>query len=206
MFRVINGIPFVFLHMEDADWNDRLRRFALDQESAIVKLPTTDAWENIADRHTTTSRYASYNSFLLDPELTRPLYRLVCQGYEMLRQATDSPPTPKMVGSWINLHREGHHLHRHTHHYPFVAYYAVHAKGSATIYGGKHPGEGDVRIENVNGQLVVTLGKPVYHEVTPWKGPDVRVTIACDIADLETGIENRVFVPLDGKGDSLARI
>ena len=102
-----------------------------------------------------------------------------------------------MIESWINVHRGGEHLHRHSHYYPFIAYYSVNAEGSSTIYGSQTPGNDDVEIKNKNGELVVTVGYPIHHEVTPWEKEDPRITIACDIAGTEMNHSNRMFIPFD---------
>lgn len=196
MFKILNGIPFVLLSNSDTDYNEKLRQFALAIELNLFNLPITDGWEEQANSSPTTSRYGAYNTFLLSP-ITWPLLNLIRAGYWLMIQNLNIPRVPRIIESWINIHRAGEHLHRHSHFFPFIANYSVNAEGSSTIYGTEKRCNDDVEIKNKNGQLVVTLGYPLYHEVTPWQQDEPRVTIACDMAGPEMNSPQRVFLPFD---------
>jgi hypothetical protein len=196
MFKMLNGIPFVFLSNPDTDYNEKLKQFALAIEPKLLYLPITDGWEEKAESSPTTSRYGAYNTFLLDP-ITWPLLNLIRAGYWLMIQSLNIPRYPRLIESWINVHRREEHLHRHSHFFPFIANYSVNAEASSTIYGTEKRCKDDVEIKNKNGQLVVTLGYPLYHEVTPWQFDEPRITIACDIAGPEVNYSQRVFLPFD---------
>jgi hypothetical protein len=196
VFKLLNGIPFVFLNNPDTAYNKELMQLALTIEPQLINLPVTDGWSERAKTNPTTSRYGAYNTFLLGPA-TWPLLNLIRAGYWLLIQNLGIPRVPRIIESWINIHREEEHLHRHSHFFPFIANYSVNAEPSSTIYGAQTRRGDDVEIKNRNGQLVVTVGYPLYHEVTPWRREAPRVTIACDIAGPEMYHPQRVFLPFD---------
>jgi hypothetical protein len=194
MFKMLNGIPFVFLSTPDAEYNEKLRQFALAMEPQLLGLPVTGGWEDVKPSPST-ARYGAYNTFLLDP-ITWPLLNLIRAGYWLMIQSLGVPRSPKLIESWFNVHRGGEHLHRHTHYYPIIGNYSVNAEPSSTIYGAEGRRDDDVEVVNKNGQLVMTVGYPVYHEVTPWTQDEPRITIACDIVSPEM-YHPGVFVPFD---------
>ena len=196
MFQRLNGIPFVFPNNPDTDHNEKLKQFALGIEPQLINLAVTDGWEDDTATSPTTSRYGAYNTFQLSP-VTEPLLNLIRAGYLLMIESLNIPRVPRIIQSWINIHRREGHLERHTHFFPFIANYAVNAEGSSTIYGAEKGSHDDVEIKNRNGQLVITVGYPIYHEVTPWELDEPRITVACDIAGTERNHPERVFLPFD---------
>lgn len=85
----------------------------------------------------------------------------------------------KIIQSWININRNGHYMKHHNHsQVPVVACYYV------TDYENKG-GElfitnTEEKIQPVAGQLLIFSGD-LYHEVLPYNGNNIRISIACNI-------------------------
>lgn len=151
------------------------------------------------------ARFSRYNIFLLDPAYL-PLFLALRHTYRTFLEATKAPRSARFLRAWLNIHQAGEQIGRHLHDATFIGTFAARAEGSETRYGGSSErDEDDVVIPNVDGQLVLTVGKRHYHETSCWERSDVaRVTYAFDILGEEGWRANRVQMPFDGDPRSLS--
>jgi hypothetical protein len=194
---VLGERQFAFARLEPG-YAALLENFALAEEEAIKTLPVAERWEHKEQTNPTTSRYNSYNVFLLSPQ-TLPLYFAIKQTYLRLLQAAGLEPGSRFIQCWYNIHRAGQCLPRHKHPYPFIGTFSAHATGSVTRYGSaRHTSNSDVILHHAPGQLMVTTGRDHFHETSVWQdSARPRVTFAFDILDESQWAPGQVFVPFD---------
>jgi len=192
-----NNRPFAFSRLSD-DYARALEQLALAKEPFVQTLPVTKGWERGVEESPTTARFASFSVFHLSP-ITLPLYFAIRETYRHLLGALEQEPTARFIQCWYNIHRSGASLVRHCHVYPFIGTFSAYADGSLTQYGNaKELSVGDVVIEHVPGQLVITTGPGHYHHTSTWKNPDrARVTYAFDILGANHWNPNQIFLPFD---------
>jgi hypothetical protein len=145
------------------------------------------------------ARFSRYNIFLLDTAYL-PLFLALRHTYRTLIDDTKAPRRARFLRAWLNIHQAGEQIGRHLHDAAFIGTFAARAEGSNTRYGGtRERSDADVIIPNLDGQLVLTLGKGHYHETTAWERDDAaRVTYAFDILGEDEWNANCVQIPFDG--------
>jgi len=177
----------------------RLTDLAMEYEPVVTELPVAEGWLEKSAENPTGSRYKSYNSFALDGE-TELLRRALGATYGFLREQIGAPAEPVSVQSWYNVHRAGQRLHRHVHGARYIGSFCAYGEGSVTRYGASvETDESDYPLPNHDGQLLVTLGRNHYHEVSVWEDAvHPRVSYAFDIVPREEEKVDGCYVRLDG--------
>jgi hypothetical protein len=173
--------PFAIARLP-LDYARRLTELAMRCEPAVTGLSVAEGWLERAAENPTGSRYKSYNSFELHPEMGL-LLRALRETYGFLRGQIGAPRVPVSVQSWYNVHRAGQRLHRHVHEARYIGSFCAYGEGSFTRYGpSAETDESDYALPNHDGQLLVTLGRNHYHEVSVWEDEaHPRVSYAFDI-------------------------
>ena len=201
-----NQRPFVFARLPVA-YARLLEQLALDYEAQVKALPVARGWEELAAENPTGARYTSYNTFLLDDRYFL-LFHALQHCYRHLLQQTKTQMGPCYLKSWFNVHRAGERLVRHQHQAPFIGSFCARGEGSTTGYGhSAHSNQDDYQVENIDGQLLVTLGPRHFHEVSLWQDPErARVSYAFDINPARNGPMPSIYIPFDAGTQALTRL
>lgn len=202
MFVVKEGVPFVFNRMEDKGVIGRLYDLCLSVEPSLLKLEKDIKWKDTIGSETT-ARYSKYSFFLLKDPVVKPVFDLIKASYHEMLESLNKARTSMFIQCWINIHRKGQHLAKHSHKFPMHGHLTVNAHETATIYGDND----ETVIPNENGLLTLLGTANVMHSVTPYEvDHGARVSIAFDLLpevwiekDLywRKTFEDRVFIPFD---------
>jgi hypothetical protein len=189
-------IPFAFARL-DMQYARSLEASAHRHLKMIDSLPSTPGGPD-PSLNFTGARYASYNVFLLGPEFL-PLFHAIHRTYRALLDAIESEPVGRFIKCWFNITDSTVGMDRHSHSAPFIGTFAARAEGTTTSFGMQPQAtEDDVVVENLDGQLLLTIGMNHFHGVS--KRNDVlgkRVTYAFDIVSADQWRSDRIQVPFD---------
>ena len=130
--------PFAVAQMQP-DYATGLELLAPVLEQRILCLPVTEGWEAAASGNPTGSRYGSYNALLLDP-LHTELFLGIRTTARFLREQIGLAHTPTMIQSWLNVHRAGQRLGRHSHDATLIGFFIAYGKASTTSFGADRLG------------------------------------------------------------------
>ena len=202
MFEIKIDVPFVFNRIESSEIINRLYDLCLSAEPSLLKLEKDIMWRDIEGSETT-ARYSNYNVFLIKDPVVKHVYDLIKLSYYEMLDALKKPRESMFIQCWINVHRKGQNLAKHSHRFPMHGHLTVNAHQTATIYGDND----ELTIPNENGLLTLLGASNVMHSVTPYKlAQGARVSIAFDLLP-EAWIgkdlywrkiyEDRIFIPFD---------
>lgn len=179
------GLQFVFRDVGTIALMERLTQFCLEVETHIVTLEPN--WPDDVNDHPTTSRKKSYNFLSYDHPGLKALAVAILDAYT---EYSSQPCKDLWVECWLNVHREGAALPKHSHPgYLAAGHLGVCTDDSSTVYVGDRGQE--IEIPAKNGRLTLFGGDE--HFVTPWSRADTpRVSVAFNLLP---GIVARKYDP-----------
>lgn len=145
------------------------------REEEILKLPKIHEW-NVE----TSSRAALYNTLAWDGEWAN-LAGWICEEWNEYAKFLGVRPEIYAQG-WLNVFRAGNSFPAHVHDCPWHGFFVVRGGNSFTrFYYTDLRGRQRIHdIPSVDGTLILVPGW-YYHEVSPWTGPGLRITMAFDL-------------------------
>lgn len=146
--------------------NDHLKKFALELEQTEEKWAIR--YSNIGGWHSQIHLFKTYKNESLNA-LQESI--LTCTEKILNRK-------PTIVSSWININRKGNRNKSHMHECPLAACYYI---ASEDNHGGEFFMTGTpIKFTPEIGTLLIFPGN-AYHEVLPYEGDKVRISLACNI-------------------------
>lgn len=145
--------------------NDQLKRFALDLEQ---KESSTHSNNTIGGYHSSWKLFKDHSDDIIC-ELRDRIS--ACVKKILKRDGI-------IAHSWVNINRSGNSMKSHYHAIKLVVCYYV--TSNKNLGGEFMITKTSLKIQPEAGMLLIFPGE-MYHEVLPYEGNDVRVSIACNI-------------------------
>ena len=180
--------PNYAFHLSRSVWGDekkidKIKKFLINKEKDILKLPYLNDASTGLGRDKVTTRYCRYNLFdFVDecPEL-KDLWQVIQEHWYERIQKDNTHAYKTKITCWFNILKKGDKMEAHSHGRRFSAYLSgnFHLDNYDTATTYRHL-DNWTAINNVKGGLIM-FPSQIEHEVDSFKGKGVRISIAFDL-------------------------